>query len=206
MQVFHLPSPSDWSFSGCLYRPNLPSIPLGSLVKCLDTCAGYPIAFTAYNDSRIYCTCSVAQPDPDDLQTVCGIGDWFTYSESIDALPSAIISRKRQGGFKARRTRMSLCPEGYRACKITLGRGMEYECIDVTQELESCGGCFFGQVTIDPNRIATTLEGNIGKDCSKMEGIRQDGVTCISGECIAFACEEGSHLSDSQCLSMTEDI
>ncbi|KAM0751659.1 hypothetical protein T439DRAFT_355565 [Meredithblackwellia eburnea MCA 4105] len=69
-----------------------------------------------------------------------------------------------------------LCPGGATACPIFPRMG-SYECIDTQSELESCGGC------------ASKGE---GEDCTQIKGAQ--GVTCQSGRCIIFTCQQGYKL------------
>ncbi|GAA5944631.1 hypothetical protein JCM1841_002523 [Sporobolomyces salmonicolor] len=60
-----------------------------------------------------------------------------------------------------------------------------YECIDVTQALDSCGGC------------ASTGE---GQDCTKIRGAA--GIGCEASKCIVYSCETGwkPSLSGNKCI------
>ncbi|GAA5974360.1 hypothetical protein JCM21900_001323 [Sporobolomyces salmonicolor] len=60
-----------------------------------------------------------------------------------------------------------------------------YECIDVTQALDSCGGC------------ASTGE---GQDCTKIRGAA--GIGCKASKCIVYSCETGwkPSLSGNKCI------
>ncbi|BGP18846.1 hypothetical protein JCM10213_003501 [Rhodosporidiobolus nylandii] len=56
---------------------------------------------------------------------------------------------------------------------IMAGKG-GYECVNVKEALDSCGGC------------ASTGE---GRDCSSIRGAA--GVGCYAGECVVFSCQAG---------------
>ncbi|WWD01603.1 hypothetical protein V866_008548 [Kwoniella sp. B9012] len=192
IQVFYLPSPGDWSFSGCLYLPGTPSTQVTSLVQCLNLCNGYPIAFTVYVDNHIFCSCTLTIPNPDDLQTVCGLGDWFVYSETV--LPSGFVAKKRL----AKDGDQGLCPKGLTACRadLALSSSFDYECINTDEELESCGGCLFGQLHVEDGRSIF----GIGLDCTQLPGVRSNGVTCLQGECSIFACDDEYSLHAGICV------
>ena len=74
---------------------------------------------------------------------------------------------------------------GEKSCPLygsTGGRGFlkAYECVDVQNDLESCGGCVmddspFGERTADG-----------GRDCSAIPNV--DAVTCRRGECVIREC------------------
>ncbi|GAA5931135.1 hypothetical protein JCM10213_000225 [Rhodosporidiobolus nylandii] len=66
-----------------------------------------------------------------------------------------------------------LCPIGETACPI-FPRAGTYECVDVSTELESCGGC---------------IVKGAGEDCTEIQGAQ--GVTCQSGGCVVFTCQPG---------------
>lgn len=69
---------------------------------------------------------------------------------------------------------ISPCPAGLTACPILgLGEG-DYECLDISAELTSCGGC--------------SSEGS-GQDCTSIPGVWNVG--CVSGACQVFTCTAG---------------
>ncbi|KDQ63744.1 hypothetical protein JAAARDRAFT_189284 [Jaapia argillacea MUCL 33604] len=73
-----------------------------------------------------------------------------------------------------------LCPTGLEACPISgltsrSGDGsFDYECLDTTQELESCGGC----VSLGK-----------GQDCTAITGAWNVG--CEQGSCVVYTCAAG---------------
>ena len=91
--------------------------------------------------------------------------------------------------IRRRGPRAATCPGTQRSCPVYgytyAGRGYlkAYECVDVQNDLESCGGCVandspFGQRTA-----------NGGRDCSAIPYV--DSVTCQKGTCVigeSFAC------------------
>ncbi|WRT66949.1 uncharacterized protein IL334_003914 [Kwoniella shivajii] len=200
VEVYYLPSPGDWSYSGCLYNGTFVPNPVDDLVECLIQCAGFPTAYVLYIDSTISCSCSWDLPDPEALQTICGIGDLVVYSETV--LPSSFArisatSRK----FVAKGD--ELCPRGLRACSVWKSTEMAYEkCIDLETELESSGGCLHGQLEMTSGlvNVITRTDTNKGVDCASLQGVRPDGVTCLSGACLIFACEEEYTLQNNLCL------
>ncbi|KAL0951173.1 hypothetical protein HGRIS_007904 [Hohenbuehelia grisea] len=68
----------------------------------------------------------------------------------------------------------SLCPSGLSACPIAGSLGQDYECLDVQEELESCGGC-----------VSTGQ----GQDCTTIQGAWNVG--CNNGSCYVHTCEFG---------------
>lgn len=74
------------------------------------------------------------------------------------------------------------CPNGQTACPIShvisFTPSTPYECLDIHQEISSCGGC----VTLGE-----------GTDCSGLRGARSSG--CSGGKCTIFSCARGFQLS-----------
>ena len=83
-----------------------------------------------------------------------------------------------------------MCPSAMKSCPLygsTSGRGFlkGYECIDIQNDLESCGGCAlnespFGQPSADG-----------GRDCSAIpfaDDVRCRRGVCVIGECLAGRC------------------
>ncbi|OCF55218.1 hypothetical protein L486_07331 [Kwoniella mangroviensis CBS 10435] len=129
---------------------------------------------------------------PDDLQTVCGLGDWFVYSETV--LPSGFVAKKRLHKDEDQ----GLCPKGLTACRTdsALSSSFDYECINIEEELESCGGCLFGQLHVGVERFNFP----IGLDCTQLPGVRADRVTCQQGECSVFSCDDDHSLHAGNCM------
>ncbi|KAI0094901.1 hypothetical protein BDY19DRAFT_901977 [Irpex rosettiformis] len=75
---------------------------------------------------------------------------------------------------------ITLCPLGLEACPIQglMTSSGDYECLDTTAELTSCGGC------------AST---GIGQDCTAIEGVWN--VACNIGKCKIGSCASGYKLS-----------
>ncbi|ODN92099.1 hypothetical protein L198_05771 [Cryptococcus wingfieldii CBS 7118] len=67
-----------------------------------------------------------------------------------------------------------LCPKGLAACPIPGAALDQYECLDSTSELQSCGGC-------------ASL--GSGQDCTALPGARWMG--CNSGACEVYSCKPG---------------
>jgi hypothetical protein len=65
-----------------------------------------------------------------------------------------------------------LCPGAQVACPLTGGH-LGYECIDVENNIEQCGGC--------------AVQG--GVDCSQLDGV--DSVSCVNGSCRVWGCGPG---------------
>lgn len=70
-----------------------------------------------------------------------------------------------------------LCPTGLDACPIS-GLTSDYECLDTSSELESCGGC---------------VSAGAGQDCTTIKGAWNVG--CERGRCKVYTCFTGYLLS-----------
>ncbi|KAF8237843.1 hypothetical protein L208DRAFT_1245223 [Tricholoma matsutake] len=78
-----------------------------------------------------------------------------------------------------RKTRPThLCPAGLDACPIVGAWRGDYECLDTTTELESCGGC------VSLGR---------GQDCTAIPGAWNVG--CEQGHCAVYTCAGGFELA-----------
>jgi len=88
---------------------------------------------------------------------------------------------KSNGGYGKRalssRT-IALCPNGFDACPIPGLTSGDYECLDTTAELESCGGC---------SSIGE------GQDCNAIKGAWNVG--CDRGSCKVYSCFGGFKLA-----------
>ncbi|GAA5830355.1 hypothetical protein JCM11251_001320 [Rhodosporidiobolus azoricus] len=85
--------------------------------------------------------------------------------------PSPQPSHRAKRDTSAERRDM-LCPGAQIACPLTGGH-LGYECIDVQNNIEQCGGC--------------AVQG--GVDCSQLDGV--DSVSCINGSCRVWGCGPG---------------
>ncbi|KAH9974982.1 hypothetical protein BGW80DRAFT_1559459 [Lactifluus volemus] len=65
------------------------------------------------------------------------------------------------------------------ACGVFGGRAHAWECINIANNLESCGGCAMPLTPFTP----------IGQDCSSLPGVAD--VACIMGECAVSRCLPG---------------
>lgn len=70
-----------------------------------------------------------------------------------------------------------MCPPGHKACPVKSGQRNWFECIDVSSDLLSCGGCR-GQ--------------GDGEDCTAFDPIAS--AQCVRGQC-QFECPKGYTLT-----------
>lgn len=119
-----------------------------------------------------YCAqCGTGTYSNNGLCTTCPSGQ--TASAGASACTATPTGHLR----KARSQRPFSCARlGYMRCPITAGRA-GFECIDVHNTLDSCGGC----IGVD--------SGPIGRDCSEIE--HTDEVRCLQGHCVVKSCRKG---------------
>lgn len=103
----------------------------------------------------------------------CTIGSVYTNGKCVT--PSGAPKTKRaQVAIVAPDSDEAKCPRGLNACPIP-GAGLgQYECLDSTNDLQSCGGCAsLGK----------------GQDCTAIPGARFMG--CQAGKCAVYSCKRG---------------
>jgi len=109
----------------------------------------------------------------------CGAGNFLCVSGVCDGntgscFPSLINASQRA---KARRRTLSIrgsrCPASHSACPVA-GSRLGFECVDISSNLEQCGGC------------ASTG----GVDCTTLPGV--EAVGCVSGRCEIWSCDSSS--------------
>ena len=79
------------------------------------------------------------------------------------------------------RKRPQKCPKGYATCPVYgmlygAGYTRSFECVDIQNDLESCGGC------VDGDSWNGEKNGSGGRDCSAIPNV--DSVHCARGECV----------------------
>ncbi|KAF8872139.1 hypothetical protein CPB84DRAFT_1818103 [Gymnopilus junonius] len=150
-----------------------------------------------YWDDKQACCVPRHQPPPDCPPPQCNKG-WDWYSSLHQCKPTSTPSTtpsipkpssKPYGGNNnnnhysnnhkrtTHKARTSLCPAGLDACPVS-GLTGDYECLDTSSELESCGGC-------------TTL--GQGQDCTAIKDAWNVG--CDRGSCVVYTCAGGFKLS-----------
>ncbi|WWC87274.1 uncharacterized protein L201_002162 [Kwoniella dendrophila CBS 6074] len=168
---------------------------------CFQRCRGNLIAYvipivpsvTAIAPSY-GCVC-----DPSGQVTtgLCGVGQFYGFIHSASASAAGQARKRQEKVLKAQdeRRRKSFCPKNMKACIIP-GVDNSWECIDPDSELESCGGCKYGEYTStgELNRTAT------GIDCSSHPGAALGGATCINGKCDIQLCKRKWKLMSGGCV------
>ncbi|KAF8530069.1 hypothetical protein BU17DRAFT_35782 [Hysterangium stoloniferum] len=79
--------------------------------------------------------------------------------------------------------RDSACPHGWSTCGVWGDSHLNYECVDVKNDLWSCGGCGIPLLPTDP----------IGEDCTAIPGVLD--VSCQGSRCIVARCKAGYRVS-----------
>ncbi|WWC69640.1 uncharacterized protein I206_103583 [Kwoniella pini CBS 10737] len=174
------------------FIPSTPGTVVNSARDCWALCNPYSWAGVVYDQidpDIITCRCYQYDDHPwyGTPAAECLPGSWFIYNHYPQ--PSGAVRRR------VRASQMALsdgrCPTGLTACGIPGATEDSYECIDTKLELEHCGGWAH----------ALALEsGNTGVNCTALEGVTQNGVTCLAGECLIFACQEGYSLFNNGCI------
>ncbi|AAW43179.1 hypothetical protein CNBD1480 [Cryptococcus deneoformans B-3501A] len=173
---------------------------------CFELCAGTSDAyFTPYLlggntlSPRYGCSCgdeTVVSGSP----SYCGLGSFYAYSHPAAAAASSLPRRKRaieriqaQKRSEMIRERQWDCPTGMSACNVD-GVTNSWECVDPTSDIESCGGCTYGEYSASGNASEST-----GVDCTALPGVLRGSVTCSGSRCEAFACKRGWTLRNGEC-------
>ncbi|WWD04760.1 hypothetical protein V865_002831 [Kwoniella europaea PYCC6329] len=161
---------------------------------CLAACASAAFATFRGTLSATY-TCHCAQ---EGLQSTgnsgtCAANEYFVFDHSPEAQASSLARRRsretREYKAQQQQRRTEYCPYGLTACNVG-GYSGNYECLDIHSELESCGGCMYGQYG-----NATAV---VGQDCTNI-GATLGASSCVNGQCVALACKRGLKLVDGKC-------
>ncbi|WVF65359.1 hypothetical protein IAT40_000086 [Kwoniella sp. CBS 6097] len=190
---------TTFEFQGCdsnMDTDENPGDNFASLETCFAECAdkGSVMFNPYYNDDTFGCRCNSAYTITGGSAATCGPYSWFTYVHSKGATASGLARRNyRVRAEQARLARQTFCPQGAKACSVD-GNPDTYECVDIETELESCGGCLYGEFQ------STAVNATAGVDCTALPGVALGGVTCESSACIAYACRTGFELSSGVCV------
>jgi hypothetical protein len=119
---------------------------------------------------------SVAQPGSSSCQS-CQIG-----SAPDSTRASCTPTSTRQVG---KRAKVHSCPPGHMACRVPGGKRNWVECVDVSNDLTSCGGC---------------SEQGEGMDCTAFD--KMASAQCVKGKC-EYECPKGYILTPLGCQRIT---
>ncbi|WVW86702.1 hypothetical protein I302_108756 [Kwoniella bestiolae CBS 10118] len=119
------------------------------------------------------------------------------YFHPADATASGLSRRENRGlgGQGPVHAGSFWCPNGMTACQLEQNPA-SYECIDTESDLESCGGCLYGDY--DP-RGRTNTTSSVGTDCSTIEGVLMGHSSCVRGDCQSD-CMEGFKNEGDRCV------
>ncbi|WVQ70283.1 uncharacterized protein L199_008509 [Kwoniella botswanensis] len=121
-------------------------------------------------DFSVSCMCSILNPTDFGI-LYCYYGEPYYYYHTPQ--PSSFVKKSKKEGQKV----LDVCPEGSRACKVTDEYGLSYECIDIDNALESCGGCAHGD--FEDSRL---YNHNAGIDCTSLSGVSLCVECLVTGE------------------------
>ncbi|OCF41505.1 hypothetical protein I317_04708 [Kwoniella heveanensis CBS 569] len=121
------------------------SATVSSPKDCYDQCRSqYVAVFWKDSNDNYNCQCGTNGLNDYDAVNTCATNSYFIYNHPAAAKASG-LARRRERLERAHARSFSFCPSGSTACKVS-PVGDEYECIDTSAELESCGGCLYGEV------------------------------------------------------------
>ncbi|WVF65355.1 hypothetical protein IAT40_000082 [Kwoniella sp. CBS 6097] len=119
----------------------------------------------------------------------------FAYTHTADAAASGLARRNMRARLEQLRWESQrLCPGQMKACKLE-NMSDTYECVDTSSELESCGGCIFGEFGKEASSAI------VGTDCSSLRGVSPGAATCRDSVCEAYACKKGFELVSGECVA-----
>ncbi|WOO77641.1 Protein priA [Vanrija pseudolonga] len=112
--------------------------------------------------------------------------------------PSAAPVRRRAARAKQlalqEAKQHAYCPRGLTPCHVS-PRSKGYECLDVTSELESCGGCRWGV-------YGNASSAAVGFDCTRRRGVDSAATSCVRGKCTVWGCRAGFKLAGGECTKV----
>ncbi|WOO85387.1 Protein priA [Vanrija pseudolonga] len=167
-----------------------------TVAACWDKCASVgPTTYASYKASgQLECSCFNSFTG---TPTNCGAGNTYVWQYGPNVVVSGVARRRRAVAAAAQKALAEQlaphCPLGLSACRVSpeMLDHASYECINPLAELESCGGCVFGEMGT----------GNAtGVDCTALPGTSRTGVMCLGGRCRAWQCENGYALVDGACV------
>lgn len=159
----------------------------------------YPAGNSSSGASGPWCDCSGSIGI---YYATCTSSSVYTYMLER-SLTSWVVRRdarlKREQDARSQQLSLGLCPYPLEAC-IVGNNG--YECMDTRAELEACGGCVDGTLTMDTDGSAGSrnASANVGTDCLALPGVDPKRTTCIRGQCTVSGCRAGWRLVDGRCV------
>lgn len=173
-----------------------PSSVVSSVDTCFNNCRNYRYAITKPQSGLFPSwTCKCANFPPTTSGSGCTSSSNYVYLHPAAAAASGLARRAEK--FEAIQKQQTLkasphCPATYTACYVSENQDDGYECIRPSSELESCGGCRYGEYD--------SSNSTLGVDCTTIPGVLSSAVTCHEGSCIVSRCRRGFRLLDGACV------
>ncbi|WWC70660.1 uncharacterized protein I206_104611 [Kwoniella pini CBS 10737] len=150
---------------------------------CFNNCRGAYIGTFIEAPQNGYYTCQCAADKLDSIgnEVTCSPSSYFIFYHTAAAKASGLSRRKSLPTDIVSQRYTQYCPSGLTACRIQ-GQEESYECLNTSTELESCGGCMFGQygnTTSDAGEDCTTIGAALGASTC----IRDVKRLAIEGNC-----------------------
>ncbi|WVW85013.1 hypothetical protein I302_107049 [Kwoniella bestiolae CBS 10118] len=186
-----------YAFQDLKGQPNFTSEPqtVDGVKECLGYCrSDLKAIFGTIADAPDQYNCICASDVQGTTNRNCGPGDLYVYNHPPSAAASGLTKRKAREAEAQRRrdAEAAICPWGLTACVIPgLESADAFECIDTSNDLESCGGCINGAYN---NATATA-----GTICVQ-PGVELGAATCVNGRCVISECQPDFELVDDQCV------
>ncbi|WWC91426.1 uncharacterized protein L201_006372 [Kwoniella dendrophila CBS 6074] len=204
-------SASTWSTQACYSLQEDPENEISGLTEigvvanpeiCFQACTDYSMSsYQLKGDAdgaTMYCWCGPQSAYSNKYRAACDYNIYAVFEHIQSTVVNSVFAKRQMKERLIKEIngkRKALCPGSLTACNVDEFRD-SFECIDTTQELESCGGCSLGQFNQNPNLNAT-----VGVDCTSLPGIPRGAVTCSDSKCTAFACKKGWTLTlDGHCV------
>ncbi|WWC61327.1 uncharacterized protein I303_103908 [Kwoniella dejecticola CBS 10117] len=144
---------AGWNNIHC-YHPaqTLNGFSVFNVYECLTQCKSQNLPYAAVvpyeGQTTAQCGCFGTDATWSNLPWVyCGWEDWLIYTYT--AQPSGAA---RRGMANLVNVQNAYCPPSTSACLLEGSTEGSYECINTLNELESCGGCIYGEVQTDDNQ------------------------------------------------------
>lgn len=177
-----------------------PSSVVTSVDQCFENCKAYRYAITKPQSGLFPSwTCKCANFPYTTSGSGCTSSSNYVYTHSAAAAASQLARREEKAKLAREQVALNAnpyCPATYTACYVSEDNDDGYECLRPDVELESCGGCRFGEYA----SANTTL----GVDCTSIAGVLPSGVTCNKGHCVISQCRRGFRLVDGECLRRSQ--
>ncbi|WVR04311.1 hypothetical protein IAU60_001311 [Kwoniella sp. DSM 27419] len=179
--------------SGTILGGSIVDSPHACFQQCRGNLQAYFIPIVPTLTSALPSYGCVCTPSGVGQSITCGVGQFYRYSHAASA--SGQARRRLQEAMQAETVRRkSFCPGSMVSCNVP-GVADSWECVDPTSDLESCGGCVYGDYTAQGHNTTAT-----GQDCTQLPGVRMGGSTCTAGKCEIFSCKKGWTLRDGACV------